>query len=196
MFSNGTEYMIWQARNCDRCAKYENKSVKVEDASCRIAFYIDYGAVTGELPPDVEETADRRDCPESGTSGRKARREQRVTVGRDDCYGSCGAVVLRAFFIARQGLKETVLYGGKAAGCLVRTLKAFFPARSLTEKVPKPVILTVFCPATAAARMENTADETIAASREVMRHCFLSAPARSLKVKALFPFIYGDIKTK
>jgi len=63
MFSNGTEYMLWQGRNCDNCAKYENESTEVGNAGCRIAFYIDLCSVTGELPPDVDKITEQLDCP-------------------------------------------------------------------------------------------------------------------------------------
>lgn len=49
-FSNGTEFMIWKERNCDKCVKYESKSETIEKARCRKAFYIDYSSLSGEIP--------------------------------------------------------------------------------------------------------------------------------------------------
>lgn len=49
-FSNGTESMQWKSNNCDRCCRYENESSKPEDAGCEMAYYLDLGEVTGEIP--------------------------------------------------------------------------------------------------------------------------------------------------
>lgn len=48
-FSNGTEFMIWQSNNCDRCCRYENKSTSSSKAKCSSAFAIDMGTITGYI---------------------------------------------------------------------------------------------------------------------------------------------------
>lgn len=53
-FSNGFEFRSWKDRNCDRCAKYENESTKIEDAGCKLAFYVDLGSASdGSIPESV-----------------------------------------------------------------------------------------------------------------------------------------------
>lgn len=49
-FSNGTEAMIWHGHNCDKCLKYEAESTNEEDAKCPLAFHLDMGFITGEIP--------------------------------------------------------------------------------------------------------------------------------------------------
>lgn len=41
-FSNGTDYMIWQNRNCSFCINYECESPNREEAICKLAFDLDY----------------------------------------------------------------------------------------------------------------------------------------------------------
>lgn len=53
-FSNGFEFDSWTTKNCDRCSKYENESTSIEDAGCKLAFYIDLGSVTdGTIPEHI-----------------------------------------------------------------------------------------------------------------------------------------------
>ena len=52
-FSNGSEYMMWNDANCCRCKKYECESATEEEAGCRLAFNLDLGCITGDVPEDV-----------------------------------------------------------------------------------------------------------------------------------------------
>jgi hypothetical protein len=52
-FSNGTEAMMWQERNCLKCEIYECKSQTEEEARCIPAFYIDMGFLTGVIPTEI-----------------------------------------------------------------------------------------------------------------------------------------------
>ena len=50
-FSNGSEFMDWHGRNCDKCIYYENESTSPEDARCELAYCMDVAAgITGEVP--------------------------------------------------------------------------------------------------------------------------------------------------
>jgi len=50
-FSNGTEYMIWQDRNCMSCKQYEHESSERSKAKCKFAYDIDFATVTdGKIP--------------------------------------------------------------------------------------------------------------------------------------------------
>lgn len=67
-FSNGTEYMMWRERNCDRCKK--DVEIKGNDyiTHCDIEEAISLGAVTdGEVPDDIYKRMGLEnswDCPE------------------------------------------------------------------------------------------------------------------------------------
>lgn len=53
-FSNGFEFRGWKDRNCSLCDKYEDESTKVEEAGCKLAFYIDLGSVSdGTIPKAI-----------------------------------------------------------------------------------------------------------------------------------------------
>lgn len=49
-FSNGTEAMVYREMNCDQCIHYESESKTEEDAKCKLAFHLDMGAITGDIP--------------------------------------------------------------------------------------------------------------------------------------------------
>lgn len=49
-FSNGSEAMDWQSRNCGKCMNYENNSTSEETAKCKLAYHIDFGFVSSEIP--------------------------------------------------------------------------------------------------------------------------------------------------
>ena len=49
-FSNGTDAMVWHGNNCDHCLNYEAESTEVEQAKCEMAFYIDIGFLSSEIP--------------------------------------------------------------------------------------------------------------------------------------------------
>lgn len=52
-FSNGTEYTMWQDANCHQCTKYENESTCEADARCKLAFYLDMGALGEDVPTEI-----------------------------------------------------------------------------------------------------------------------------------------------
>ena len=54
-FSNGNEFSMWKSINCGECYRYESKSTEVEKAGCPLAFYLDIGSITGEIPIEVAE---------------------------------------------------------------------------------------------------------------------------------------------
>ncbi len=45
-FRRLTEFMHWESNNCDKCCRYENKSTNVNNAKCRLAFYLDLASVS------------------------------------------------------------------------------------------------------------------------------------------------------
>jgi hypothetical protein len=49
-FSNGTEYEIWQEHNCHKCMNYESESKNEENAKCILAYHLDLGSITGDIP--------------------------------------------------------------------------------------------------------------------------------------------------
>ena len=63
MFSNGSEASCWQERNCWLCWKYSDKGTEREKARCKIAFDIDLGYITGELPKRTDNIVKKPDCP-------------------------------------------------------------------------------------------------------------------------------------
>ena len=49
LFSNGTEFMMWQSRNCERCVKavfYDEKKDKYPKYRCAIQEHIEEAAIT------------------------------------------------------------------------------------------------------------------------------------------------------
>lgn len=49
-FSNGTEAMIYSESNCFQCVHYESESRNEEEAKCKLAFYLDLGNLSGDIP--------------------------------------------------------------------------------------------------------------------------------------------------
>ena len=49
-FSNGTEFMVWHANNCEQCANYESESEDRTKAKCKLAWDIDFSTITGVVP--------------------------------------------------------------------------------------------------------------------------------------------------
>jgi len=49
-FSNGTESMVYSEMNCQKCINYESESEKEEDAKCKLAFHLDLGNISGDIP--------------------------------------------------------------------------------------------------------------------------------------------------
>ena len=48
LFSNGTEFMLWQGRNCDRCIKavfYNEKKNTCPNYKCRIQEHIEIACI-------------------------------------------------------------------------------------------------------------------------------------------------------
>ena len=61
MFSNSTEAMWWQDRNCYRC--WKNQSTTEGKYRCKIQLDMDIGYVTGEMPKRVDKITNGTDCP-------------------------------------------------------------------------------------------------------------------------------------
>lgn len=51
IFSNGTDFLLWQEDNCCQCSKYENISTCEAEAGCKLAFHLDMAACGGEEVP-------------------------------------------------------------------------------------------------------------------------------------------------
>ena len=49
-FSNGSEYESWHDNNCAKCKGYECKSKTEDEAGCKLAYHLDLGTITGEVP--------------------------------------------------------------------------------------------------------------------------------------------------
>jgi len=50
-FSNATEFMMWQDKNCYKCKKYESESKSEAEAGCKLAFNLDLSSVLdGTIP--------------------------------------------------------------------------------------------------------------------------------------------------
>jgi len=63
MFSNASEAMLWQERNCFRCWKYQDKGAEREKMRCKVGFDVDFGFITGELPKRTDKITEKTDCP-------------------------------------------------------------------------------------------------------------------------------------
>jgi len=63
MFSNASEAMYWQERNCFRCWKYSDKGTERDKVKCKTAYDIDLGFITGELPKHADMITEKADCP-------------------------------------------------------------------------------------------------------------------------------------
>ncbi len=63
MFSNATETMKWQDKNCARCWKAIDGEELDRHYRCRTQLHIDMGYVTGELPKRVDAITEKSDCP-------------------------------------------------------------------------------------------------------------------------------------
>jgi hypothetical protein len=51
-FSCGSQYIDWQARNCERCAKYNAE--EADPLLCELDFALGVAALTdGEVPDDI-----------------------------------------------------------------------------------------------------------------------------------------------
>jgi len=49
-FSNGTEAMVYSEMNCQNCINYESESTTEEEAKCKLAFHLDLGNISGDVP--------------------------------------------------------------------------------------------------------------------------------------------------
>ena len=49
-FSNGTEFIAWQEKNCDLCELYESQSTERNKAKCKYAFDLDIAPASGKIP--------------------------------------------------------------------------------------------------------------------------------------------------
>ena len=68
-FSNGTQFDCWNARNCERCTKYDGQTNGLCEISDALTVaYIDDGTVTPEMSKRMGHEAHRGDytwdCPE------------------------------------------------------------------------------------------------------------------------------------
>lgn len=53
-FTNGTDFLVWQERNCYKCHKYESKSTRASRAGCFHAYYLDLGSASGgDIPLSI-----------------------------------------------------------------------------------------------------------------------------------------------
>lgn len=80
LFSNGTEFMMWQSRNCERCVKavwYNEKTDTYPQYRCAIQRDIEFAAVTdgmGGLRTYKAINAERSFCPYLQCERKKARK--------------------------------------------------------------------------------------------------------------------------
>ena len=49
-FSNGTEAMVYSEMNCYQCINYESESTSEDEAKCKLAFNLDLGSISGDIP--------------------------------------------------------------------------------------------------------------------------------------------------
>jgi hypothetical protein len=49
-FSNSTDASWWQDNNCHKCIKYETESTDEDEAKCKLAFNVDLGFLSGDIP--------------------------------------------------------------------------------------------------------------------------------------------------
>ena len=49
-FSNGSQFLSWESKNCGKCPKYENESTKREDARCKYSYDLEFSAGSGSIP--------------------------------------------------------------------------------------------------------------------------------------------------
>lgn len=67
LFSNGTEFMLWQSRNCDRCVKavwFDIENNRMPKYRCAIQDHIELAAVTDGMGNKRDYDATHsRDCP-------------------------------------------------------------------------------------------------------------------------------------
>ena len=49
-FSNGTEAMIYSESNCHKCINYSDEDKDEDKAKCKLAFHLDMGTITGNIP--------------------------------------------------------------------------------------------------------------------------------------------------
>ena len=64
IFSNGTEAMQWQYRNCLSCSKYNNDWLTKEGCRCEINYYIECGFGSGEIPQGILDRMGGNECEE------------------------------------------------------------------------------------------------------------------------------------
>jgi len=74
LFSNGTEFMLWQARNCDRCVKAVHVSPdtwQFPNYRCAIQKHIEEAAIRDGMGNKRDYEATRSDCPYKQTERKK-----------------------------------------------------------------------------------------------------------------------------
>jgi hypothetical protein len=82
MFSNASEAMYWQERNCFRCWKYKDEGSEREKMRCKTAFDIDMGYVGVELPGRVDKITEMVDCPYRGNNRPLRVRREKIPEGQ------------------------------------------------------------------------------------------------------------------
>lgn len=74
-FSNGTEFMWWQGRNCDRCVKASRYDAKRDDYTkyrCQVQHDIELASVTdGMVKKRVYDICSQSDCKYLQTTRKK-----------------------------------------------------------------------------------------------------------------------------
>lgn len=74
LFSNGTEFMAWQERNCEKCVKavfYDEKKDRYPNYRCAIQKHIEESAVTDGMGNKRDYDATRFDCPYKQTERKR-----------------------------------------------------------------------------------------------------------------------------
>ena len=78
LFSNGTEFMQWQARNCDQCVKatfISPDTWRAPNYRCAIQKHIELAAISDGMGNKRDYEATRSDCPYKQTERKKTIKE-------------------------------------------------------------------------------------------------------------------------
>lgn len=86
LFSNGTEFMWWQERNCERCAKavfYDEKNNRMPKYRCAVQNHIEFAAVTDGMGNRRDALATHsKDCPFKQTERRHRPRKTKKDINQ------------------------------------------------------------------------------------------------------------------
>lgn len=90
LFSNGTEFMLWQSRNCDRCVKavwFDIENNRMPKYRCAIQDHIELAAVTDGMGNKRDYDATHsRDCPYRKTERKAYRRTQKKDPNQTELF--------------------------------------------------------------------------------------------------------------